>query len=245
MDNLEKANLPMLSAISESNRFVSEPKEIALTHSLRRVVLLASVAGYVEVIGFLDVGGIYPAIMTGNTVQLGLTAAKAQWAHCGLIGFAVLMFFIGGIIASLIKRHLRQPAIELLIMATLLCVASLVRMSAPSRIPFELPLLAFALAMQGETIARFGGVSLQTIVVTNNMLKFSEALVQRYFVFGKRRTTPENRVPLADVLLPGSAWLSYSVAAGLGALANMYLGFPLLIPAFLLALIFWDLRGDA
>jgi uncharacterized membrane protein YoaK (UPF0700 family) len=77
--------------------------DLPLTVSVRRVVSLAAVAGYVEVIGFLDIDGIYPAIMTGNTVQLGLTFARAQWDHFCLIAFAVARFFLGGIIASLIK----------------------------------------------------------------------------------------------------------------------------------------------
>lgn len=34
--------------------------------------------------------------------------------------------------------------------------------------------------MQCETIARFGGVSLQTLVVTNNIIKFSDAITGRF-----------------------------------------------------------------
>jgi uncharacterized membrane protein YoaK (UPF0700 family) len=221
--------------------------DVPLAVSLRRVAALAAVAGYVEVIGFMDVGGIYPGIMTGNTVQLGLTFAKAQWARLGIIAFAIGLFFLGGIISSLIKRHLRRPPIELLLMAAILIAASVVRLHASARIPVELPLLALAMAMQGETIARFGGVSLQTIVVTNNMVKFSDALVGRYLsgAAGKQSA----KVPqLKEVLMPGFAWLTYSVGAGAGATAAAWVRLPLLVPAIMLVFIVGDLlvsRSDA
>jgi uncharacterized membrane protein YoaK (UPF0700 family) len=215
--------------------------ETPLAVSIRRVVTLSAVAGYVEVIGFLDVGGIYPAIMTGNTVQLGLTIARSQWSRFSLIAFAVGLFFLGGMIASLIRRHLRRPAVELLFMAVLLAIAGIVRLHAPARIAVELPLLALALAMQGETIARFGGLALQTIVVTNNMVKFSDALVGRYLSGWRGGPSLEKRPELKEVLLPGLAWLSYSIGAGSGAIADTWFRLPLLVPAVVLAFVVGDI----
>jgi uncharacterized membrane protein YoaK (UPF0700 family) len=215
-----------------------------LAVSLRRVAALAAVAGYVEVVGFMDVGGIYPGIMTGNTVQLGLTFAKAQWVRLAIVGFAVALFFLGGIISSLIKRNLRRPPLELILMAAILIIASAARLHAPLRVAVELPLLALAMAMQGETISTFGGVSLQTIVVTNNMVKFSDALVGRYLP--AREAKQSHKVPeLREVLMPGLAWLSYSVGAGAGASAAALLQLPLLVPAVILVFIAGDLLASA
>ncbi len=216
------------------------PSELPVLVNLRRVVALSLVAGYVEVIGYTDFGGIYPAIMTGNTVQFGLTLAKAQWERFGLIGFAIGLFFLGGIIASLIKRRLRRPPVELILMAAILLVASVVRFHPSWRIPVELPLLALALAMQGETIANFGGVSLQTIVVTNNMVKFSDALVGRYLSGSSGKQAPGAKPPLKEVLMPGLAWLSYSVGAAAGATAMALYQLPLIVPAAALVLIVID-----
>jgi uncharacterized membrane protein YoaK (UPF0700 family) len=218
-------------------------QELPLVVVVRRVVALSAVAGYVEAIGYTDIGGIYPAIMTGNTVQFGLTLAQGQWARFGLLGFAIGLFFLGGIISSRIKRHLRKPALELILMAVVLMVAGLVRLHAPSRVPIELPLLALAMAMQGETIARFGGISLQTIVVTNNMVKFSDALVGRYLSGTGESTSQEKKPELKEVLMPGLAWLTYSIGAAAGALALGLFRMPLAVPAVLLVFIVIDLMA--
>jgi len=208
-----------------------------LAVSIRRVIVLSAVAGYIEVIGYMDFGGIYPGIMTGNTVQLGFNLAKLQWTRFGLIAYAVGLFFLGGIVASLIKRHLRHPPLEFLLMAGALVIAGLIRLHVSSRIPFELPILALAMAMQGETLAKFGGVSIQTIVVTNNMVKFSDALVGRFLSRRPHTGEADARPPLKEVLMPGLAWLSYSIGAGAGSTAAEWMRLPLLVPAFVLVVL--------
>ena len=225
--------------MNDSHKLSPPAASSTLAASVRRVVALSAIAGCVEVTGYLDCSSIYPGIMTGNTVQLGLTSATSAWTRFDLIAFAVASFFVGGIIASVIRRHLRQPAFELLIMAAILAVASVVRMDTALRAAVELPLLAIAMAMQGETLSKFGGVSIQTIVVTNSMVKFTDALTGRYLVRGAD-------VPsLAEVVLPGSAWLTYTLAAGAGALAASYLRLPLMIPILLLVGVAVDLSSRA
>lgn len=213
------------------------PTVPSMAVNLRRVLALTTVCGFVEVIGYKDVGGIYPAIMTGNTVQLGWTLAQQSWSRFGLLAYSIGAFFVGCMIASVIRRHLRRPEFELSLMAVLLLVTGLVRTHLALRVPCELPLLALALAMQGETISRFGAVSLQTLVVTNNIVKFADAFVGRYF--GKK-TERVKRPELAEVLLPGLAWLTYSVAAAAGAVVDGWIRQPLVIPALLLVVITVD-----
>lgn len=217
----------------------SSPSAVVPLHvSARRVVALTIVCGFVEVIGYRDAGGIYPAIMTGNTVQLGWSLAEAAWSRFALFAWAIGAFFVGCMIASLIRRNLRHPALELCIMAALLVVTGFVRVHPAWRVPIELPLLALALAMQGETISRFGGVSLQTLVVTNNMVKFSDAFIGRYC---SGNHPQEKRTPLAEVLLPGLSWLTYSFAAAGGAVVAGLVAQPLIIPAAVLMLVTLDL----
>jgi uncharacterized membrane protein YoaK (UPF0700 family) len=224
---------------SAESKGVSPRSELLV--STRRVMALSAVAGCVEVIGYLDCSSIYPGIMTGNTVQLGLTLATAQWTRLALIAYAVASFFVGGVIASIVRRNLRRPSLELLVMAAILVVASTVRLDASLKVLVELPLLAIAMAMQGEAVSKFGGVSIQTIVVTNSMVKFTDALAGRYLVRDSKGSPVDPRPELPDVLLPGLAWLTYSLAAGAAAMITGAFRFPLLIPAVILVWVAFDL----
>ena len=142
----------------------------------RRILSLALVAGYVDALGFFDLNEIYTAAMTGNTIQLGIAFVREQWAQLAVVGTTLGAFFCGALFSSFIRRRLPHAAWVLLIMAPLLLAAQAVRLFAPNPAAIEMPLLAAVMAMQGETISRFGGVAIQTVVVTNNLLKFALSL---------------------------------------------------------------------
>jgi uncharacterized membrane protein YoaK (UPF0700 family) len=211
---------------------------------VRRVLSLGLVAGYVDALGFLDLNGIYTAAMTGNTVQLGIAFVREQWPHFAVVAAALGAFFCGGLLSSFIRRRLPHPALELLIMVPLVLAAQAVRLYVPNPIAIELPLLTVVMAMQGETVSRVGGIPIQTIVVTNNLLKFADGIVGRYLSYRNRsQATGGNacRPTQADVVLPGCAWLAYTVGAGSAALASVYLSLPFTAPAALLVVTTVDL----
>lgn len=211
----------------------TEPTAASALH----VVLLTLVVGFTEMVGFLDIGQIFPGIMTGNTVQLGASFAAGHWARFSLLAFAILLFFVGCMLASAIKRTMRDPLKEYLLMALLLVLASIAREYTAAgslwRYLLEMPLLAFAIGIQGETLAKFGGVSLQTIVVTNNITKFADAFVARYLLRRACEAHGDKIPSFREVLLPGLSWGSYCIAACLGAWCAFHFHHPLLIPAAL------------
>lgn len=144
--------------------YQSIPQTDSLGRNIFYVIALTIVAGFVEVTGYMDCEGLYASIMTGNTVQLGLNSSHAGAGSNRAGRLAIALFFVACSIASLIRRHLANPLMELVIMSGVLSLACLVRLDPSLNLVLELPLLSLALAMQGETIARFGGVSLQTLV---------------------------------------------------------------------------------
>ena len=209
---------------------------------IRRTVGLGFVAGFVNTVGFFDLH-VYPGIMTGNTVQLGIALARNDWHLVRLTALTIASFFAGGIAGSLIRRHLRRPPLELIVMAVLLLAATPVRTKASNAIPLELGLLAMAMAMQGETVSRIGTVTVQTVVVTNNLLHFADALVGR-FLSAPAATVGQGTHPrptATEVAIPGCAWASYSIGACAGALAIVTVRAPLLFPILVVVLLVVDM----
>ena len=207
---------------------------------IRRIICLGLVGGYLNAIGFLDLGGLYPAAMTGNTTQLGLAIVKLEWSRVFLIGSTILCFFAGGMLSGILQRVLVHPALELLLMIVMVILVQIVRVEVSDPMPWELPLLAFTLAMQGETVTRFTGSTLQTVVVTNTLLKFGDGLVGRYIKY-----SAGDRAPIENVAIPGTAWLSYLAGAGLGVLASLYLSYPLVPSLIILTVLAIDILVES
>lgn len=217
------------------NTPATDKPPLPLSVILRRVVMLSAVCGFVEVIGYGDLKHIYPAIMTGNTVQLGLSLEAHNWITVILTSSALACFFCGSLIASVIKRHMKRPPLALLLSAVLYLIIGVIREFEPLRNTIELPIFAFALALQGVLISSFGGVSAQTIVVTGNIVKFGDALVG-YFKPGNAK-----RASAKEVLVPGAGWAAYCSCAALGAFSKDMHMVHFLFPAALLVLSTIDL----
>jgi uncharacterized membrane protein YoaK (UPF0700 family) len=209
---------------------------------IRRTVGLGFVAGFVNTVGFFDLH-VYPGIMTGNTVQLGIAMARSDWQLFVMTGLTITSFFVGGIAGSVIRRHLRRPPLELIVMAVLLLAATPIRTKASNAIPVELGLLTMAMAMQGETISRIGTVSIQTVVVTSNLLHFADVLVGRFLSApaSAEGQGTHSRPTVTEVAIPGCAWASYSIGACAGALAIITVRAPLLFPIFVVVLLVVDM----
>lgn len=212
-----------------------------ITTLARPVLGLSFTAGYIDALGFVDLHGVYTGAMTGNTVQLGITVAHADFSQLGLIAATLGSFFAGAILASFVKRRLPRSQLLLLVVMGLLGIAQALRLINGGPLLLELPLLAMAMAMQGQTISRFGATAMQTVVMTSNLLKFADALVGRFFDGTARRGASGARTPLAEVILPGCGWIGYTIGAASGVLAAATLATPFLPPIIILAVVCGDL----
>jgi uncharacterized membrane protein YoaK (UPF0700 family) len=180
--------------------------------------------------------------MTGNTVQLGWALSAGQYAKALPIAIALGSFFVGCVVASFFRVQLRPLRRVYWLMASLLTIASFIRFHMPLHLFVELPLLAFTMALQGEGLSQFAGVKLQTVVVTNNLVKFAKALTERYINPG---ADPSNIPSRADVLVPGVCWCTFFTGAGLGALLSLHHAYPLIVPIILLLFLGASERASA
>lgn len=201
---------------------------------LSHLVGVTLACGITEVVCYHDAAHIYAAIMTGNTVQLGWAIADGDLARALPIVIALGSFFVGCVIASIFRQQLKPLRRVYWSMALLLAAASVVRLHTGLRLPVELPLLAFALALQGEGISQFAGVNLQTVVVTNNLVKFAKTFTERYVNPDRDPTRVPSRI---EVLVPGLSWSAFCVGAGVGGLLTVYSPYPLMVPIALLAIL--------
>ncbi|MBB2198791.1 DUF1275 domain-containing protein [Gluconacetobacter sp. 1c LMG 22058] len=198
-----------------------------LVRELTHLIGITLACGITEVVCYHDAAHIYAAIMTGNTVQLGWAIADGDLARALPIMIALGSFFVGCIIASIFRGQFKSLRRVYWSMALLLAVAALVRSNASLRLPVELPLLAFALALQGEGVSQFAGVNLQTVVVTNNLVKFAKTLTARYI----NPSSDVSKVPSREeVLVPGVCWITFGIGAGLGGWLTLHSMNPLIAP---------------
>ena len=190
-----------------------------------QATLLTLVAGLADAVGFLTLGGIFAANMTGNTVLAGIALADGHWELASHRFMPLFAFFAGAMLARLLLRLTHRAAVPLLLEALLLAGVGLLPIG---REP-ELMIAALAMGLQASAITHFGSAAVSTVVVTGTIARIADAVLDRVWV-AEKRALPVVSTPALLAL----TWLGYFAGALAGALLTKATSLPLLAPAALL-----------
>jgi len=99
--------------------------------SRRNVALacaLSALAGYVDGIGFLHLGGLFVSFMSGNSTRMGVSLAEGQWLSAAEAFGLIVLFVFGAAAGSLIvlgRGTNRQPWLLLAAIAAIVVAMGL------------------------------------------------------------------------------------------------------------------------
>jgi uncharacterized membrane protein YoaK (UPF0700 family) len=99
---------------------LNSPRNVALACAL------SALAGYVDGIGFIHLGGLFVSFMSGNSTRMGVSLADGHWQDAAQALGLIALFVIGAALGSLIvlgRSAHRQPWV-LLVEALLLAAAA-------------------------------------------------------------------------------------------------------------------------
>lgn len=138
-------------------------------------VLLAALAGFVDAIAFLQLGGFFVSFMSGNSTRLGVGLVQAP--PLALIAFSlILMFVVGVFTGSLLGRAAaRHQRITVLSGVTLTLAVSGVLVI--SGLPFAAAmLLPVAMGMENAAFERNGESRFGVTYMTGALVKLGQGL---------------------------------------------------------------------
>lgn len=177
--------------------------------SLLWAMMLSFLAGYVDSLGFLELGGYFVSFMSGNTTRLGISIGDAEWRPAAVVAGFIALFVSGVVLGSLIasKAETHRRSIILFLIVVLLSLSAVL---------YEFQLLRFGtitmlLAMGAEnTILRRDGVSIGLTYMTGNLVKLGHAVADR--LRGIRHGN--------DILKYAGLWLALALGAAMGSILH-------------------------
>ena len=135
---------------------------------------LSALAGYVDGIGFLHLGGLFVSFMSGNSTRMGVSLAEGHWIAAAEALGLIALFVIGAAAGSLIvlgRGINRQPwvllAEALLLVASALCYASGLSNAAVAAI-------VLAMGLENAVFQIDGGAGLGLTYVTGALVKVGQ-----------------------------------------------------------------------
>lgn len=207
---------------------------IARNPSLQ-ATLLTIVAGIADAVGYITLGGVFAANMTGNTVLAGIAAAHERYTDAFNHLSPLVTFFIGAMLARLILRLWQRPAIAIGLEAAILAALDFL----PVGTEWKVLIVAAAMGLQASAITQFAGAAISTVVVTSTLARTADSAFDALLP-GAAKAPPAKTTPRRLLAL---TWLGYLAGAVAGALLLTVMPYPLLVPAALLVVVIF-LLGD-
>jgi uncharacterized membrane protein YoaK (UPF0700 family) len=147
--------------------------------STRKIALacaLSALAGYVDGIGFLHLGGLFVSFMSGNSTRMGVSLAEGEWRSAASALGLIVLFVVGAAAGSLIvlgRGVHRQPWI-LAAEAALLAIAGLCHaLGLPEA---AVAAIVMAMGMENAVFQIHGGAGLGLTYVTGALVKVGQLI---------------------------------------------------------------------
>ena len=137
---------------------------------------LSALAGYVDGIGYLHLGGLFVSFMSGNSTRLGVTLAEGHWQRALEALELIVLFVAGAAAGSLIVLSAlahRQPLL-LLVEAWLLTAAAVAyAYGLPSA---AVAAIVLAMGLENAVFQLEGGAGLGLTYVTGALVKAGQLI---------------------------------------------------------------------
>lgn len=175
-------------------------------------VCLSALAGCVDAIGFIELGGFFVSFMSGNSTRLGV-GLSANAPDAALAGGLVALFVLGVIGGSLTGHFAsvrRRPAVLALVSALLTLAAGA---SSANLVTVAVICMALAMGAENAVFERDGEVTVGLTYMTGTLVRLGQRLTSA-FVGGDRLTWMPHLV----------LWLGLVLGAVAGAIAHARFG---------------------
>ncbi len=135
-------------------------------------IALAVLAGFVDAVGFLRIGGLFVSFMSGNSTLLGIDIVRRDGAAITVV--ALILGFLSGVMtAAILGERLGRwsPMAMILFSTALLAWSALLMVDGPGAV-----LLAAAMGALNVVFQRGGGVSIPITYVTGTLVRLGQSL---------------------------------------------------------------------
>ncbi|PWJ57045.1 uncharacterized membrane protein YoaK (UPF0700 family) [Dyadobacter jejuensis] len=138
---------------------------------------LASLAGFVDALGFLNLGGVFVSFMSGNSTRFAVGVTSELPLKITLIPLGIIALFVAGVMAGRAIRHYfpKRPSTAVMVfISAALTVSSIIHGSRLTLL--DLPLMAIAMGAANNVFFREGEVSVGVTYMTGTLVKLGQRL---------------------------------------------------------------------
>lgn len=178
--------------------------------TLLLAALLAALAGYVDAVGFLELGGFFVSFMSGNSTRLGVGLGSGVWSVAATAGGLIALFVLGVVVGVLVGPEgwrWRRPTVLAVVAGLLAAGATAWSFGGPVAL-----FVAPAMGALNAVFQRDGDIGIGVTYMTGSLVRM-----------GQRIAAALKGGPTWDFLPFLMLWLALTIGGVLGAASQLRL----------------------
>jgi oxalate decarboxylase len=198
-------------------------------HALALATALTTIAGFVDAVGYVNLGQFYLSFMSGNTTRLGMALAGGD-DEVVVIGLTVvLVFVVGSFVGSLLAFQCGEAKILAIVGGEIICFGAAYGLSVLGIGHLSLVPVAMAMGMQNAIHQTVSGADAGKSFITGALFGVGNGVAR--VVIGRGN--------LAQPAVHAASWLAFStgVVLGAGCLSRFGLHHALILAPVMLSVI--------
>ncbi len=193
----------------------NQPGPLTTLEKVNLAFAMTWAAGFVDLVGFVSLYGLYTTHMTGNTVGMARQISLLDWPGVVRHGWPIATFVFGLMLGAFIyeaekRRSIAVPfppaiGLEAILLGIFIAAATGTHYKADippqpaAKFFLMVALLAVPMGIQNVVIRKVGGINVYTTFVTGSLVKFAESLSE-YLFWLRDRTRGRFRSRILKVL---------------------------------------------
>lgn len=199
-------------------------------------VSFAFIAGFVDSIGFIFLGGVFLSFMSGNTTRIATAAVDGNPDLVWLAGSAVIFFLLGvmegALVRRLAKRRVRPDQVREVVMVNMSVLFTLAALCVLLGAPrLGIIVASLGIGSMNSIFEREGEVSIPLTYMTGTLVKMGQRFVDAFFGGSHREWLGHLKM-----------WAGLTAGAFTGAIVYRLLGIQSL---YVVSLLTWAVTGVA
>lgn len=160
-------------------------------HSLNKniyvlAMCLSALAGCIDAIGFLQLGGYFISFMSGNSTRFAISIVSGDISDIALLAIILSVFVIGSMLGMLVRLFSKASTISIGVLV--LVTAMLAGAAISSAIGWVFPailLMILAMGAENAILQRHGEMAIGLTYMTGALVKMGQLLAQALLGGGK------------------------------------------------------------
>ncbi len=145
--------------------------------SQRLAIALALLAGFIDSLGYLNLGGVFISFMSGNSTRFAVGLSDGTTLGIALVPLGIIALFVLGVMIGRTIRHFstKKPSTSILAFMSFMLMGAGILHSVNAT-TYALVMMTIAMGAANNIFFRGGEVSVGVTYMTGTLVKFGQRL---------------------------------------------------------------------